>query len=52
MLCLGCLLGSVLINLVRDVMGEDGAVILGVARRKGSGAGGVDGWGPMAPAPV
>ena len=31
MLCLGCLLGSVLINVVRDVM-LDGAVILGVPR--------------------
>lgn len=34
MLCLGCLLGSVLINIVRDVM-LDGAVVLGVLWRAG-----------------
>ena len=38
MLCLGCLLGSVLINIVRDMM-MDGAVILGVPCLRKSGLG-------------
>lgn len=37
MLCLGCLLGSVLINIVRDMM-MDGAVILGVPWTDGTAA--------------